>query len=147
MRNFRGGENKVMQSEQYVLMTISQSNAAAEAKKHLTTLGLAFRLDELQLSEGVCVEIAKTASALAKHVRYLDPLPKGCAVYIHEIARAPHLGGWIRGHQQVEKPYWFPKMLVNYLRELQDDLDDLAQLKLARNADWMPSLDFRGGEI
>ena len=118
----------------------------AEAKEQLAILGLAFRLDELELSEPVCAEIARTAEALARHVRYVEPLPKGCAVYIHEMAWAPDVGRWIQGHSSVDRPYWFPKLLVGELRELQNDLDDLALLRLAQNAGGGPDLQFRGGE-
>lgn len=128
-------------------MVNTQSKAVAALKEQLKILGLAFRLDELELSEPVCAEIAKTAAALAHHIRYVEPMPKGCAIYIHEMASAPDLGGWIGSHQKVERPYWFPKMLVSDLRELQNDLDDLARLKLSRQLDYKPDLRFRGDGI
>lgn len=118
----------------------------AKAKQQLAILGLAFRLDELELSESVYAEIAKTAEVLARHVRYLEPMPHGCAVYIHKMDWAPELGSWIHGHNNVERPYWFPKLLIRDLRELQNDLDDLALLKLAKEAGWGPDLRLRGGE-
>jgi hypothetical protein len=127
-------------------MTDVQSTQAREARRHLAILGLAFRLDELELSEGVCAEIARTAKALSMHVSYVEPMPKGCAVYIVEMACAPDLGGFSNGHYEVEQPYWFPKLLLSDLRNLENDLDDLALLKLSKDAGWGPDLRFRGGE-
>jgi hypothetical protein len=123
-----------------------QLTQAAEARRYLVILGLAFRLDELELSEGVYAEIARTAKALSMHVRYAKPMPTGCAVYIDEMSWAPDLGGFSRGHCKVEQPYWFPKLLLNDLRDLENDLNDLALLKLSNNAGWGPDLRFRGGE-
>jgi hypothetical protein len=128
-------------------MTGIQSTQAVEARKQLAILGLAFRLDELELSEGIYAEITRTAKALTMHVSYVEPTPKGCAVYIDEIAWSPDLGGRIHGHQKVERPYWFPKLLVGDLRDLENDLNHLALLQLAVEAGWGPDLRFRGGKI
>lgn len=126
---------------------VDKETGASRASKHLAILGLSFRLDGLNLTEGVYVEIADMGEALSKHVRYEEPQPKGCAVYITEIAWAPDSGGWIRGHHQVERPYWFPKLVVSDLRQLQNDLDDLALLKLAKDAGWGPDLSFAEAKI
>lgn len=127
-------------------MTSIQSTQAVEARKQLAILGLAFRLDELELSENVYAEIARIAKALSRHVSYVEPMPKGCAIYVDQMAWPPDLGGWIHGHHKVERPYWFPKLLVVDLHDLENDLNDLALLRLAKDRDSAPDWNFRGGE-
>lgn len=129
-RKFRGGEKR---KGPKVGIRV-RSEAEAEARGHLQVLGLEFRLDELTLSDAICIEISKKALGLVKHVHYTEPMPKGCAVYIHEMAWAPDLGNWIKGYESVSKPYWFPKAFLRDLRDLQNDLDALSQLMQAKAA-------------
>jgi hypothetical protein len=126
-----------------VPVSSAQSKARAKAREQLAVLGLAFRLDELDLSELAYVQVADKAMALAKHMRYDEPAPKGCSVYIYEMESAPDLAGWIRDCHKVERPYWFPKVLLNDLRDLQLTLDDLSLLKCAPDADSEPDLCIR----
>jgi hypothetical protein len=109
-------------------MSDTQLKAELQAKEQLAFLGLAFRIDGLELADSIYVEIANTAACLVRHLRYDKPAPDGCAVYIDEMGWAPDLGGWVRGYEKVEKPYWLPKLLLNDLRQLENDLDDLSLL-------------------
>jgi hypothetical protein len=94
-------------------------NLDVSSMKNLRILGMSFHLCGLTFDISSLSEIERLASQIAKYIRYTQPFPKGCCVYIKEISESPDRSGYIRSYKSVQRPYWLPKLLLDDFRELE----------------------------
>lgn len=97
-----------------------------QARDHLVTLGLAFRLPEgTFLAEDTWLEIHHLAQKVVDAVSFQEPDIKGPWLRIDRLPTPPNEGGWFT-YKAAPSPYWITKTDLVMLQELEHRLDALA---------------------